>query len=171
MPHRCCAAGIVNAARPNGAAGSFSHLLACPHAQAWFHPNGAALLPWQNFAVSIASAQLEEGTILVDPASGNVTSIPSDGGHFAPFQVDPPSGRRARAVRQLRLRSLPQTARRGARAPRRKRAACRARQRSPRPFRTAAIRRVFGSPFGGCSEVARRVLVVPSVFGCARAHV
>ena len=50
--------------------------------------------------MSVASAQLEEGTILVDPASGNVTSIPSDGGRFAPFQVripspGPPRARRA----------------------------------------------------------------------------
>ena len=92
--------------------------------------------------MSIASAQLEEGTILVDPASGNVTSIPSDGGHFAPFQVNPPSGSRARAVRPIRRRSLPQTARRGARAPRRKRAACRASRAPFGPLR-----------FGRCSDV------------------
>ena len=41
--------------------------------------------------MSVASAQLEEGTILVDPASGNVTSIPSNGGRFASFQVYPTS--------------------------------------------------------------------------------
>ena len=67
--------------------------------------------------MSVASAQLEEGTILVDPASGNVTSIPSDGGRFAPFQVRTPSPGPPRARRAPN--KLTQPCRHGAAPPQR----------------------------------------------------
>ena len=83
----------------------------------WYIFTDTAPLSGQNFAVSVASAQLEEGTILVDPASGNVTSIPSDGGRFAPFQVRTPSPGPPRARRAPN--KLTQPCRHGAAPPQR----------------------------------------------------
>ena len=60
----------------------------------------------QNFAVSICAAQLEEGSISVDPASGLVTNVTSDGGSFASFQEHTRSDSRGHDSEQRMLTSI-----------------------------------------------------------------